>query len=80
MNAAPTAIESYPMVEAVVTDFREVHGLTTDRAIERVRVEFDVSGPYAFAKRHGQLVAGSGEEFAVQFMGFYNDHSGRRAY
>lgn len=72
----------YPMVETLVTDLRaDTMGLTTtDKAIRDIREVFDRLGPYEYAKRFGLLVNNSGEEFAVQFMAFFNEYSGSSTY
>jgi hypothetical protein len=41
--------------------------------VEKVAREFDHMGPFHFCKAHNLLVNNSGEEFAVQFMGYYNE-------
>lgn len=46
--------------------------LTSDQALEQIRREFDMHGPYALAKWNNMLVNGSGEELAIQFMTVYN--------
>lgn len=68
----------YPLVERQIFDFRIEMGRhgnpkTTDEAIESLKRQFDAFGPYQFALNNGLLVNGSGEEFAVQFMSFYNE-------
>jgi len=70
------------MVEALVMDLRaDTMGLTTtDQAIHDIKLVFDELGPYDYAKRFGLLVNGSGEEFATQFMSFYNAYSGTNTY
>jgi hypothetical protein len=75
-------LAAYPMVEALVTDLRaDTMGLTTtDQAIRDIREVFDRLGPYEYAKRFGLLVKESGEEFAVQFMSFFNAYSGSSTY
>jgi hypothetical protein len=75
-------LAAYPMVEALVTDLRaDTMGLTTtDQAIRDIREVFDRLGPYEYAKRFGLLVKESGEEFAVQFMSFFNAYSGSPTY
>jgi hypothetical protein len=75
-------LSKYPMVEALVTDLRaDTMGLTTtDQAIRDIREVFDRLGPYEYAKRFGLLVKESGEEFAVQFMSFFNAYSGSSTY
>lgn len=75
-------LTAYPMVEALVTDLRaDTMGLTTtDQAIRDIRELFDRLGPYEYAKRFGLLVNKSGEEFAVQFMSFFNAYSGSSTY
>lgn len=52
----------------------------TDRVIEKIKGEFDALGPYHFAKSRNLLVNESGEEFACQFMAFYNEFSGQMVY
>lgn len=66
------ALAAYPMVEVLVLDLSVEAGLTTDQALSKIRREFDHQGPYHFAKKHGLLINASGEEFAVQWMSFYN--------
>lgn len=82
MNADTDLLIKYPMVEALVTDLRaDTMGLTTtDQAIRDIRELFDRLGPYEYAKRFGLLVNKSGEEFAVQFMSFFNAYSGSSTY
>lgn len=70
-------LENFPLVEQHVTNMQaaaqaEFNQLTTDAAIEHMRHEFDHEGPFYFARKHGLLVNGSGEELAVQFMTVYN--------
>lgn len=75
-------LTAYPMVEALVTDLRaDTMGLTTtDQAIRDIRELFDRLGPFEYAQRFGLLVNKSGEEFAVQFMSFFNAYSGSSTY
>jgi hypothetical protein len=75
-------LSKYPMVETLVMDLRaDTMGLTTtDQAIRDIREVFDRLGPYEYAKRFGLLVKESGEEFAVQFMSFFNAYSGSSTY
>ena len=75
-------LTAHPMVEALVTDLRaDTMGLTTtDQAIRDIRELFVRLGPYEYAKRFGLLVNKSGEEFAVQFMSFFNAYSGSSTY
>jgi len=63
----------YPMVEGLVYDMRSIGGLTTDLCLEVMKESFDRLGPYEFAKLNGKLVNNSGEEFAMQFMAFWNE-------
>lgn len=80
MQEAQSLIEAYPMVESLVTDLQAADGLTTDRTIAGIRRDFDRMGPYLFAQANGLLVNNSGEEFALQFMGFYNTLTGSQTY
>jgi hypothetical protein len=73
-------LANYPMVEAVVTELQYVDHKSTDVAIEVLHAEFDREGPYATAKKYGYLVNNSGEEFAIQFMSFYNAYIGYSCY
>lgn len=78
-------INNYPMVEALVEDLRAL-GQTTgttptsDYVISGIKRHFDLFGPYEFARQHNLLVNNSGEEFACQFMAFYNQYSGQQVY
>ena len=71
----------FPKVEALITDLicEDVH-LTTDEAVEAIREVYDREGPYEYAKRFGLLVNGSGEEFASEWMSFYNEYAGCQVY
>lgn len=80
MIEANVELADFPMVETLVLTMREDGDLTTDRVISTIKEDFDRLGPYHFAKREGLLINGSGEEFAVQFMGFYNDFVGYQVY
>jgi len=80
MIEAQVEIADFPMVESLVLSMREDGDLTTDRAIATIKEDFDRLGPYHFAKREGLLMNGSGEEFACQFMSFYNDFVGHQVY
>lgn len=78
-------ISKYPMVEALVEDLRALgHATgvapTSDEVIAGIKRHFDMFGPYEFARQHKLLVNNSGEEFACQFMAFYNKFSGQQAY
>lgn len=78
-------LSKYPMVERLVVDLQaaanaEHARVTTDEIIRDMRTKFDIVGPYQFAKDADLLVNGSGEEFAVQFMSFYNAYSGTSTY
>ena len=76
-----TDLLKYPLIEANIADVRaEDPGTTTDHAVQFIKAGFDRLGPYEYAKRHGFLVNGSGEEFAIQFMSFYNAFSNSNAY
>jgi folate-binding Fe-S cluster repair protein YgfZ len=71
----------FPKVEALITDLIcEGAHLTTDAAVEAIREVYDREGPYEYAKRFGLLVDGSGEEFAIEWMSFYNEYAGRSVY
>lgn len=63
----------YPLVEDEVVD-RRAQRLTTDQAVAAIFTEFNREGPYEFCKRTGRLLNNSAEEFAVQWMSFYNNH------
>ena len=56
------------------------YGTTTDEVITKIKNEFDTLGPYEFAKSRHLLVNESGEEFACQFMAFYNEFAGYQVY
>ncbi len=74
-------LAKYPMVEAQILAVRAPFGdVTTDQAIKDIKEVFDREGPYQYAKRFGLLRNGSGEEFAVQFMSFYNAYSNTSTY
>jgi hypothetical protein len=75
-----TDLAKFPMVEALVMDLRSDQITTTDRALKDIKEVFDREGPYEYAKRFGLLVNGSGEEFAIQFMTFWNAHTGSATY
>lgn len=72
----------YPMVEKHIYDSRAAVecSLTTDEIIASTKSQFDRLGPFEFARRHDLLVKNSGEEFAIQFMSFYNSYAGRQVY
>ena len=80
MSEAKILLVDYPMVETLANTMLEDRDLTVEQVIETIHQDFDRAGPYHFAKREGLLVNGSGEEFAVQFMGFYNTFTGRSVY
>lgn len=40
--------------------------------------EFDNMGPYCFCKRFDLLVNNSGEDFAIEFMSYFNKNMGTR--
>lgn len=68
-----TDLSKYPMVEAVLTDAQACNpGTTTDANIRGVYERFEELGPWGFCKLYNLLVNNSGEEFAIQWMGFYN--------
>jgi hypothetical protein len=74
-------LSRFPKVEALITDIQAANvGQTTDSVISDIREVFDREGPYQYAKRFGLLVNNSGEEFAVQWMSFYNEYSGSLTY
>lgn len=78
MNTDIDPLAKYPLVERQVFDYRAEMGRhgspqTTDQAIASMKRQFDALGPYQFAANNGLLVNGSGEEFAIQFMSFYNE-------
>ena len=78
-------INKYPMVEALVEDLRALgHAIgvthTSDDVIAGIKRHFDLFGPYEFARQHNLLVNNSGEEFACQFMAFFNEYSGQQVY
>lgn len=72
--------EGYPMVEALILELND--GLvTTDFVIQQLIFKsFERQGPYQFCKSNGLLVNNSAEEFAVQFMSFYNKYIGYSFY
>ena len=71
----------YQMVEGLIEDMRSnERGWSTDFVISKIKREFDLKGPYSFAKTWGLLVNQSGEEFACQFMSFYNKYIGYNCY
>jgi hypothetical protein len=69
----------YPLVEAEVVD-RQAQGLTTDQAVAAIFTEFNREGPYEFCKRTGRLLNNTAEEFAMQWMTFYNLNVYPKAY
>jgi len=78
-------LAKYLMVEALILNIQAlgeaVHQpQTTDTVIAGIKLNFDRFGPYEFARQQNLLVLGSGEEFAVQFMGFFNEYSERQVY
>jgi hypothetical protein len=78
-------LSKYPLVERLVVDLQaaanaEHASTTTDEIIRDMRTKFDIVGPYQFAKDAGVLINNSGEEFAIQFMSFYNAYSGTSTY
>jgi len=78
-------LSKYPMVEALIEDLRAYSfmvesGMTTDAVVAKIKREFDSMGPYHFAKSRNLLVNESGEEFACQFMAFYNEFAGYQVY
>lgn len=76
----------YPMVETLIEDVRAAglatgcSDITSDQVIAGIHRGFDAQGPYHFAKNQNLLVNGSGEEFACQFMAFFNDYTGQQVY
>lgn len=60
----------FPMVEAAVVEYQAV-GLTTDKAVSTIFKGFNEDA-YGFCKSIGALVNNSAEEFAMQWMNFYN--------
>lgn len=75
-----TDLAKFPKVEALVLDIRNDGLTSTDRALADIHELFDRLGSYEYAKRFGLLVNGSGEEFAVQFMAFWNEYTGSSVY
>lgn len=73
-------LKLYPMVELLILDIRQETRNTSGEVIRWIKQMFDRQGPYVFARDRGLLVNNSGEEFAVQFMGFFNNYSGSQAY
>lgn len=76
------ALAKYPLVEALVMELRaDTKGITTtDAAIRYLKNHFDMVGPFHLARRFGLLVNNSGEEFACQFMSFWNEYTNTNAY
>ncbi len=76
-------IEAFPMVEALFCDIN-CEGINMyrshDEIVKLVRRDFDQMGPYAFAKQWGYLVNESGEEFAMQWMSYFNQYIGYSHY
>lgn len=70
-------LTAYPMVESLVV---RMSTTPVRQAILDIRELFDRLGPYKCAKRFGLLVDNSGEEFATQFMSFFNEYSGSSTY
>jgi len=73
-------LAKYPLVEGAILDLRYEDGLTSDKCVARIYKEFDKLGPFYFAKKYDFLVNGSGEEFAIQWMSFYNEYTGYSVY
>jgi hypothetical protein len=73
-------LELYPMVEMLILDIRQDTRSSTSEVVRWIKQRFDRQGPYVFARDWGLLVNNSGEEFAVQFMSFYNNYSCSQAY
>jgi len=78
-------LSKFPMVEALITDLLAFHHIvdgsaTTDAVVAKIKQEFDILGPFHFAKTRNLLVNNSGEEFACQFMAFYNEYNGQQVY
>ena len=75
-------LSKFPMVEALITDLLAFHhgSATTDAVVAKIKQEFDILGPFHFAKTRNLLVNNSGEEFACQFMAFYNEFAGHQVY
>lgn len=82
MNTDMNLLAKYPMVEALILDMRSSdNGLTTTgSAIHDIKEVFDREGPFEYAQRFGLLKNGSGEEFAMQFMAFFNAYSSSNTY
>ncbi len=72
--------QGYELVEKLVKTRMEDGDLSVHETILEIQTDFDRMGPYHFAKCEGLLVNGSGEEFAVQFMSFFNDYNGSQVY
>jgi len=73
-EAVTDILEQFPMVETLIVDIQMEDGGYVDQIIDKIRKDFDSLGPFYCAKKHGVLVNESGEEFAIQWMSFYNMH------
>lgn len=80
LKQSVTNIEQFQLIEECVTQMRMITGMTSDGIIESMRLNFDVLGPYNTADKYDMLVNNSAEEFAMQWMAFYNEYSGKKHY
>lgn len=66
-------LPQYPLVKQIVDKMKQGD---PDRdewtLVQRISLRFDSMGPYHYGKQQGVLIDGSAEEFAVQWMGFWN--------
>jgi hypothetical protein len=85
MDNAQTNLSKYSLLEELITELQAFahcmgYDSSTDAVLDKIKREFDSMGPYEFAKSRNLLVNGSGEEFACQFMEFYNEYAGVQVY
>jgi hypothetical protein len=70
----------HPLIEGIVFDIRSRGVITTDHALIAIKDAFDYVGPFKLAQQYGVLKNESGEEFAIQFMSFWNEYTDTDTY
>lgn len=82
MNTQTTVnLENFPMIEACVINIQQYTDLTTDQVIEAMRMSWCRSASNcASAKKNGMIVNQYAEDFAMQWMSFYNQYCGKNHY
>lgn len=72
--------DGFPMVENLIVEMLDDSNWTTDQVIKFIHVSYQKLGPYEFCKVTRQLVNNSAEEFAMQWMQFFNKYIGYSFY